>query len=82
MNTFRLFIDIPIDASSVGEAVLKGNELVFNLITLNEDNISKLGVSQINYRLGNDSDRQHANYFIIDDRDHASTKKTIIHYDH
>ena len=80
INMYRIFIDIPFDANTPEDAIIKG-KVIMDLF-LNEDkftdDISNLGVVRLNYRLGNDEDRQKSNYFIIDEKDHVSTKKSII----
>lgn len=82
-NMYRIFIDIPIDAASPEEAISKGKEIMDQF--LNEDKftetISKMGITQLNYRLGNDEDRQKSNYFIINDNGHTSTKKSVVNYE-
>ena len=74
---YRIFIDIPIDAPNVEEAITKGKEIM-NLF-LDEDkftpDMAKLGITRLNYRLGDDEDRTPKNYFIIDEQGHAASKK-------
>lgn len=73
---YRLFLDYPITASSNEEAVSIANKIIE--MSLSEDSKEKvriIGIEQVNYRLGNDEDRQNRNYFIIDESGHASTKK-------
>ncbi len=76
-NMYRIFIDIPIDAPNVEEAITKGKEIMD--LFLDEDkfttDIAKLGISRLNYRLGDDEDRTPKNYFIINEQGHAASKK-------
>jgi len=37
-------------------------------------------VTQLNYRLGNDEDRQKSNYYIMDSRGHVTHKKCVIDF--
>ena len=77
---YRLFIDYPINASSTEEAVVIANNILKNIIISDEAKVlaNNFGVGQINYRLGNDEDRQNRNYFVITESGHASTKKTKV----
>jgi hypothetical protein len=77
---YRLFIDIPISASSTEEAVEVGKQIMYSTIE-NEgmkNNLRILGVEQVNYRLGHDEDRQKSNYFIVNDKGHCSNKKSRV----
>ena len=40
--------------------------------------IANLGITRLNYRLGDDEDRTPKNYFIIDDKGHAASRKTKV----
>ncbi len=77
---YRIFIDIPIDTPNVEEAITKCKEIMD--LFLDEDkfttDIAKLGISRLNYRLGDDEDRTPKNYFIIDEQGHAASKKTKV----
>lgn len=77
---YRLFIDYPISASSTEEAVSIAKSIISEIITAqnSKESAIKLGLDQVNYRLGHDEDRQNRNYFVITDSGHASTKKTRI----
>ena len=82
-NMYRIFIDIPIEASDVQEAIGKGKQVMD--LFLNEDkftdDISNLGITRLNYRLGDDEDRTPKNYFIIDEQGHAASKKIKVDFD-
>ena len=79
-NMYRIFIDIPFDASSVDDAVIQGNKIIELFIkndTFNENFIDS-GLTRLNYRLGNDEDRQKSNYFLRNENGHVSTKKSAV----
>jgi hypothetical protein len=80
---YRLHIDIPLgtdEAKAIYKANLLMQELIkehpqhSNLAHINE----KYQIEQVNYRLGNDEDRQKSNYFDMDENGHCSNKKTKI----
>jgi hypothetical protein len=75
--SYRLHIDIPIDACTVEEAQEKTKQI---LAELSVEHIRHLA-EEINYRLGHDDDRQRSNYLEIDCRGHCSSKKTKIRFD-
>jgi hypothetical protein len=77
--TYRLHIDIPFDACSVEEAQEKAKQLL-NELSIN--NNIKLGhlAEELNYRLGNDEDRQRSNYLDINHKGHCSSKKSTIRF--
>ena len=71
MSGYRLHIDIPF---SGGEA--EAAENAKNIIELlRKDIMIEMGVEQINYRLGNDEDRQKGNYLEKNANGHISCKK-------
>jgi len=76
---YRLHIDIPLGTDEE-HAIYKSKLLVQELMgpryaTINE----KYDVSEINYRLGHDEDRQKSNYMDKNENGHVSNKKTKIH---
>jgi len=75
--SYRLHIDIPIDACTVEEAQEKTKQI---LAELSVEHIRHLA-EEINYRLGHDDDRQRSNYLEINSRGHCSSKKTKIKFD-
>jgi hypothetical protein len=77
--TYRLHIDIPIEAFSVEEAQEKARGIL-NELSIRED--AQMGhlVEEINYRLGHDDDRQRSNYLDIDTRGHCSSKKSKVRF--
>ena len=78
MSAYRLHIDIPlplseVDALAVTEtvmAVLQSPQLLTEL--------RSRGVSEINYRLGHDEDRQRSNYLQKTPSGHVTNKKSRI----
>jgi len=84
MNQFRLFIDIPLgqneeDAIAVAESIVEWH---FKDVDA-RDKIQRLtngrmDLSEINYRLGHDEDRQKSNYIDKTENGHVTTKKCRI----
>lgn len=84
---YRLHIDIPLDhdletAKRIGvdviQDLLRGRaESVVKLSILPEPPTITYKVDQINYRLGNDEDRQKSNYYIMDSNGHVTHKKCV-----
>ena len=78
---FRLHIDIPMGQNE--EDALKIADSIIKMFEPDSDNkaalFRTLGISQINYRLGHDEDRQKSNYFIKDENGHIANKKIRIH---
>jgi hypothetical protein len=75
--SYRLHIDIPIDAFSVEEAQEKARMILNELSIKDGIQIGHLA-EEVNYRLGHDDDRQRSNYLEINSRGHCSSKKTTI----
>jgi hypothetical protein len=76
--TYRLHIDIPIDACSVAEAQEKVRLILSELSIREGMPMSRTLAEEINFRLGHDDDRQRSNYMEIDSRGHCSSKKSTI----
>lgn len=72
---YRLHIDIPMPFTE--EEALKASEFVVNLL-VNRILIEKFNVTDINYRLGHDEDRQKSNYFMKNENGHVNNKKSKI----
>lgn len=72
---YRLHIDIPMPFTE--EEALKTSEFVVNLL-VNRILIEKFNVTDINYRLGHDEDRQKSNYFMKNENGHVNNKKSKI----
>jgi hypothetical protein len=75
--TYRLHIDIPIDACSVEEAQEKTRQILAELSIGEGMQMGHL-TEEINFRLGHDDDRQRSNYLEINSSGHCSSKKTKI----
>jgi hypothetical protein len=75
MSQYRLHIDIPMPFSE--EEALKLSELIVGTIN-NSILIDRCNISEINYRLGHDDDRQKSNYFYKNENGHVNNKKSKI----
>ena len=76
---YRLHIDIPLGSDE--EEAIKNTESIMRIFrsSRNSDLMwSALNVSQVNYRLGHDEDRQKSNYLDKNENGHVSNKKTRI----
>jgi len=76
MSQYRLHIDIPMPFTE--EEALKASELIVGAIN-NAILIDRCNITEINYRLGHDDDRQKSNYFIKNENGHVNNKKCKIH---
>lgn len=76
---YRLFIDFPIETMTTEEASEIARQIVATCVETNKEKLIGLNLSQVNYRLGHDEDRQTRNYLILDSAGHAATKKSKIH---
>jgi hypothetical protein len=75
---FRLHIDIPLNCSEE-EAAVAANEIITRIRTiLGLDGIKVDNVKVLQYRLGNDDDRQKKNYLIKDENNHVANRKSRI----
>ena len=75
MSQYRLHIDIPMPFTE--EEAMKASELFVGAIN-NAILIESTNISEINYRLGHDDDRQKSNYFMKNDNGHVNNKKSKI----
>jgi len=75
MSQYRLHIDIPMPFTE--EEALKASELIVGVIN-NTILIERTNISEINYRLGHDDDRQKSNYFMKNENGHVNNKKSKI----
>lgn len=78
---YRLHIDIPIDtdektAKDIAYSILQWS--FFDNKNQTKIRLKEYGIEQVNYRLGNDEDRQKSNYFDKNENGHCSNKKTKI----
>ena len=72
---YRLHIDIPLAMSE--EEAAKASMEIISLLNIHH-RLDKLGVSQINFRLGHDEDRQKSNYLEKTESGHVTNKKSKI----
>jgi hypothetical protein len=75
MSQYRLHIDIPMPFSE--QDALKASEFIVGVIN-NAILIEKTNITEINYRLGHDDDRQKSNYFMKNENGHVNNKKIKI----
>ena len=84
MNQFRLFIDIPLgqdedNAIAVAKSIVEWHfqhaEAKDKIQRLTN---GRIDLSEINYRLGHDEDRQKSNYIDKTENGHVTTKKCRI----
>lgn len=75
MSQYRLHIDIPMPFTE--EEAMKASELIVGAIN-NSILIERTNISEINYRLGHDDDRQKSNYFMKNENGHVNNKKSKI----
>lgn len=71
---YRLFIDIPLGYDQ--ELAQKISEQLAEFVRdhIQQNNIES--IKEVNYRLGNDDDRNKSNYLQINENGHVSTKKS------
>ncbi len=72
---YRLHIDIPFKQDDQSECARSSLEIMTRIVHALKDFAE---VKEINYRMGNDSDRQKSNYLQIDEKGHCSNKKTKV----
>jgi hypothetical protein len=75
MSQYRLHIDIPMPFSE--EKALKISSMIINFLSTTSL-IENTNITEINYRLGHDDDRQKSNYFIKNENGHVNNKKLKI----
>ena len=74
---FRLHMDFPL-TSSEADSLAATNKFI-EFVSQNEDVLIAMGFTDINFRLGNDEDRQKSNYLIKNENGHVANKKSRIH---
>lgn len=76
---YRLFIDVPMDIDE-NQAIAFTKEFVSSCFTSERGRelLRKYGLSQVNYRLGHDADRQKSNYIMRNENGHVNNKKCSI----
>lgn len=72
---YRLHIDVPLGTNQV-EAIALAKEIIHQSAT-QLASTHAIGLT-MNYRLGNDEDRQKSNYLDIDSKGHCSNKKSSL----
>ncbi len=75
---FRLHIDIPLDMTEDWAAQLSKTITAHLETWAKENGMAALGLTKIQYRLADDTDRNIRNYLVKDEQGHVSTKKSII----
>jgi hypothetical protein len=73
---FRLHMDFPLTTPE-SDSINACNKFITFLDTHKEELIG-MGITDINYRLGNDHDRQKSNYMIRNENGHVANKKSRI----
>lgn len=76
---FRLHIDIPLGFDEAQSSEI--TKRVMDAISLNRElrqYLKDVGVESVNYRLGNDEDRQRSNYLVKTDNGHVTKKKSRV----
>lgn len=75
MNKYRLHIDIPMSVD-LSESTEQAQKLIQSFV----DALKQNGVigQDVNYRLGNDGDRQKSNYLVINENGHVNNKKSKV----
>ena len=79
---YRIHIDIPLESDNEHDASLTAIQIINAVIdnSITASILKDLGVTQANYRLGHDDDRQKSNYLIKNDNGHTNNKKSKIRY--
>ena len=80
--SYRLHIDIPIEAIDTQEAQDIARATLTRLGLLDPSfggALTGTGL-EVNYRLGHDDDRQRSNYLDMDEKGHCSNRKTRISF--
>jgi len=76
---FRLHIDIPLPLDESGAAALT-REVVDAMLAAVETRLREAGISELNYRLGHDEDRQKSNYLLKTASGHVMNKKSRVSF--
>jgi hypothetical protein len=69
-------MDFPL-TSNESDSLAATNKLL-QFLSQNENTLIAMGFTDINYRLGNDNDRQKSNYMIRNENGHIANKKSRI----
>tara|TARA_B100001094_G_scaffold333124_1_gene408820 strand:- start:47944 stop:48177 length:234 start_codon:yes stop_codon:yes gene_type:complete len=73
---YRMHIDMPVGMDK--EEAVKKSRYILGVIENNLGTIRAHGVESVNFRLGNDADRQKSNYLDVNENGHCSNKKSKI----
>ena len=74
---FRLHMDFPLTTNENGS--IASTAVFINFLQTHKEELIAMGFTDINYRLGNDEDRQKSNYLIKNQNGHVANKKSRIH---
>ena len=73
---FRLHMDFPL--TTVENGSIASTAVFLNFLRTHKQELIDMGITDINYRLGNDNDRQKSNYMIRNENGHIANKKSRI----
>ena len=73
---FRLHMDFPLTTDENGS--IASTAVFLNFLQNHKQELIDMGITDINYRLGNDNDRQKSNYMIQNENGHIANKKSRI----
>ena len=73
---FRLHMDFPLTTDENGS--IASVAVFVNFLQNHKQELIDMGFTDINYRLGNDHDRQKSNYMIRNENGHIANKKSRI----
>jgi hypothetical protein len=73
---FRLHMDFPLTTDENGS--IASTVAFLNFLQTHKQELIDMGFGDINYRLGNDHDRQKSNYLIRNENGHIANKKSRI----
>ena len=73
---FRLHMDFPL--TTVENESIASTAMFLNFLQNHKQELIDMGITDINYRLGNDQDRQKSNYMIRNENGHIANKKSRI----
>lgn len=74
---YRLHLDLPLTTDE--PASITSVSALINFLETHKQELVTMGFADINYRLGNDQDRQKSNYMIKNENGHVANKKSRIH---
>ena len=73
---FRLHMDFPL--TTVENESIASTAVFLNFLQNHKQELIDMGITDVNYRLGNDNDRQKSNYMIRNENGHIANKKSRI----